>query len=86
MRLVFEKKGSSMDNFAYGNWMDTAVWERIKIAVDAIGDQTFRLECQAYMLRDRGATLEEEVKLGGMHSLKYQKLLDQVAVRLHQPK
>jgi hypothetical protein len=86
MRLVFEKEGSSMDNFAYGNWMDTRVWERVKITLDAIADETFRLEGQAYMLRDRGGMLEEEVKLSGMHGHKYQLLLDQVAARLHQPK
>ncbi len=82
--LVFEKKASTMNNIAYGNWMDSAVWERVKASIEPVGEATFRLECQAYFVRDRGGTTEEELKMGGMHSHTYQKLLDRVAKRLNQ--
>ena len=82
--MVFEKKASAMDNFAYGNWLDTAVWERVKASIEPVSEATFRLQCQAYMLRDRGGTTEEEIKLTGVHSSTYQKLLDRVAKRLNQ--
>jgi len=82
--MVFEKKASAMDNFAYGNWLDTAVWERVKASIEPVSEATFRLQCQAYLLRDRGGTTEEEIKLTGVHSSTYQKLLDRVAKRLNQ--
>jgi hypothetical protein len=83
--MVFERKASGMNNFAYGNWLDTAVWERVKASVVPVSEATFRLQCQAYLLRDRGGTTEEEIKLSGMRSGTYQKLLDKVAKRLNQP-
>jgi len=82
--MVFEKKASAMNNFAYGNWIDTPVWERVKASVEPVSESTFRLQCQAYLLRDRGGTTEEEIKLTGMRSSTYQKLLDKVAKKLNQ--
>ena len=82
--MVFERKASGMNNFAYGNWLDTPVWERVKASVEPVSEATFRLQCQAYLLRDRGGTTEEEIKLSGMRSNTYQKLLDKVAKRLNQ--
>jgi hypothetical protein len=82
--MVFERKASAMSNLAYGNWLDTAVWERVKASIVPVSEATFRLQCQAYMVRDRGGTTEEELKLSGMHSSSYQKLLDKVAKQLNQ--
>lgn len=81
--LVFEKKGTGMNNAAYGNWLgDAPVWVRVKAQIGSVAGRTFRLECQAYMVRDRGAATEEEIKLGSMRRKPYQKLLDEVAARL----
>ena len=78
--LVFERKGSRLDNVAYGGWMSQSVWVRVKAAVVPIGEAVWRLECTAYRVEDIGTTTEEEIKLG--RSRPYQKLLDQVASHL----
>ena len=78
--LVFEKKASRMSNFAYGDWMgDTAVWTRVKAAVVPLGDMKCRLQCRAYLVRDRGGATEEEITVSNLHKGQYQKLLDDVA-------
>jgi hypothetical protein len=80
--LIFEKKGGGMNNFAYGSWLaDDPVWIRVKAAVVPAGDMTFRLQCSAFMVRDKGGVTEEEVRLTRIHRGRYQKLLDQVVKR-----
>lgn len=78
--LVFEKKASRMSNFAYGSWMgDEPVWTRVKAAVVPLGDMKCRLQCRAYLVRDRGGATEEEITVSKLHKGQYQKLLDDVA-------
>jgi hypothetical protein len=84
--LVFEKEGSKMNNFAYGNWLgDVPVWIRVKAAVVQIGEMTYRLQCSAYMVRDIRSSTEEEVALSNLRSGPYQKMLDDVGARLRKP-
>ena len=84
--MVFEKEGSSMNNFAYGSWLgDSKVWIRVKGSVILIGERRSRLECTAFLVRDIGSATEEELPVRGMHRGQYQKLLDQVAQRLNRP-
>jgi hypothetical protein len=83
--LVFEKQGSGMSNFAYGNWLgDSRIWIRVKTAIRPAGEMSFRLQCNAYMVRDRGAATEEEIALSKVHRGKYKKLLEEVAKRFTQ--
>ena len=78
--LVFEKEGSGMNNFAYGNWLtDSKVWIRVKAAIVPVGEMTARLECRAYYVRDRASSTEEELPVSRLHRGQYQKLLDEVA-------
>jgi hypothetical protein len=80
--LIFEKKASRMDNFAYGSWLgDTPVWIRVKASVVPAGEMSFRLQCAAYMVHDMGSATEEEVALSHLHRGPYQKLMDDVAKR-----
>jgi hypothetical protein len=80
--MIFEKEGSGMNNFAYGNWVgDTLVWVRVKASVVAAGEMTFRLQCRAYIVRDIGGSTEEEIPLSGFRKGPYQKLLEEVARR-----
>ena len=78
--LIFEKEGSGMNNFAYGNWLtDSKVWIRVKAAIVPVGEMTARLECRAYIVRDRAGSTEEELPVSRLHSGQYQKLLNEVA-------
>ncbi len=82
--LVFEREASGFSNVAYGNWMGgTPVYVRVKVAIVPLADGVHRLQCDAYMVRDKGdALVEEEVKLSIAHGGPYQKLLDKAAGRL----
>ena len=81
--LVFEKKASAWSNFTYGNWGDEAALTlRVKTDIVAVGEQAFMLECQAFMVRDRGRSTEEEIKLSNVKRHSYQEILDEVAKRL----
>jgi hypothetical protein len=83
--MIFEKEGTKMNEIAYGNWLgDIPVWVRVKASVVSYGEMTYRLQCQAFMVRDRGTGAEEELALSGLHRGPYQKLLDKVAQRLAQ--
>lgn len=80
-RLVFEKRGSKMDQIAYGNWMgETGVWVRVKAAIVPVREGVFRLQCEGFTLRDRGGTMEEEIRVRRKGT--WQEMLDEVARRL----
>jgi hypothetical protein len=81
-RLVCEREGSRLDNLAYGDWMgDSSVAERVKVEILALANLKYRVQCNAFMVRDPHG-LEDEVKLRNTHRLPYQNLLDKVAARL----
>lgn len=79
--LTFEKEGSTMNNIAYGNWMGGGVWVRVKVSVEEVLAGTCDLKCEAFLVRNRGESLEEEIRIKKLHSGQYQELLDEVAAR-----
>jgi len=79
--LIFEKKASGWNNFAYGNWTEP-VWVRVTADIVPVSETTFRLQCHAVLLRDRGDTTEEQIKISNLRSHPYQKLLNEVGTRL----
>jgi hypothetical protein len=80
--LVFEKQGSSLNNLAYGNWMGTGIWSRVKISFVPVSGDVFRLEAHAFLVRNKGEVLEEEMPVSNIHSGQYQKMLNEIAKRL----
>jgi hypothetical protein len=82
VKLIFEKEGSSMNDIAYGNWVDGRVWVRVKASIIDEAPGNCRLECEAFVLRSRGEPLEEEIRINKLHRHRYQLLLDEVAKRL----
>lgn len=88
--LVFEKEGSKGQSLAYNGLVGThegqVTLNRVKVRLIDRGSGSFRLSCQAYIVRDAGTMGGDEIKLGGMRSGPYQKLLDEVADRLKNPK
>lgn len=81
-RLDFEKPGSTMDKIAYPSLMGDQVWERVKATVDDVEPGTCKLACEAFVVRSRNQPLEEENRVGKLHSHKYRELLNEVAKRL----
>jgi len=81
--MVFEKQAKALANFAYGDWMGTPLWIRVKASLVPIDDRSFRLQCDAFRVHDKGASVEDEAKIKGVQSGPYQKLLDEIARRLN---
>ncbi len=82
-KLTFEKKGSGMNNLAYGSWMkDDPVWVRVRAFIEPAGEMTFRLFCRAWVVTDKGSAMEEEIKVRHSHHRPYDALLNEVAERL----
>jgi hypothetical protein len=80
--LILEKEASRMSNLAYGSWLgDSSVWIRVKTSIVPDGEMAFRLECSAFLVRDKGSAAEEELGQGKLHKKQYQKLLEEVAAR-----
>ena len=82
--MVFEKEGSRWDQIAYGSWVNEAsVWLRVKVSMVPLSADTFRLQCQAYKVRNKGDPLaEDQVRIGNGHRQPYQALLDEVLGQL----
>jgi hypothetical protein len=80
---VFEKPGSGMNKFAYGDWVgDTEVWVRVKVSITPVEEAVWRIDCRPFLVKDKGRSMEEEIKVSSVHHKPYQKLLDDIAARL----
>src|SRR5437899_6904705 len=81
-KITFEKQAAAFDNVAHGDWT-SAAWIRVKTSIVPLGEAIFRLQADAYVVRDRGKTIfEEEITLGHLRRRPFQKLLDEIAARL----
>ena len=82
--MVFEKEGSRWDQIAYGSWVnDAPVWIRVRASMVPLSADVFRLQCQAFKVRNKGDPLaEDEVKIRNNHSKPFQALLDKVLGQL----
>lgn len=81
--MIFEKKGSKWDNLAYGDWMGS-VWVRVEASLVPVAEATFRLQCRAYFVEDRGETTETDVKMAHLRKRPFQDMLEEIARRLGQ--
>ena len=80
---VFDKAGTRWTNLAYGSWLgdDTAL--RVKLTFNVTGKTDCRVECRAYVVRDRGSAAEEELPV--IKHKPYHQLLDDIAARFRGP-
>jgi hypothetical protein len=81
--LVFEQEGSRMNKVAYGDWVGgSSVYVRVKASIVPLSESDYRLQCTAYMVRNKGTGIEDEVRLANVRSGPYQRLLKKVAGQL----
>ena len=82
--MVFEREGSRWDQIAYGSWVnDTDVWIRVRVSLVPLAEGSFRLQCQAFKVRNKGDTLtEDQVRIRNPQRKPFQTLLDKVAEQL----
>jgi hypothetical protein len=85
--LVFDREGTRANNLAYNGLVGTHYGAqtivRVRTDIVDLGGGSFRLQCQAFMVRNANDSFfEEEQRLANFRSGPYQKLLDEVAKRL----
>jgi len=82
--MKFEKEGSRMTQLAYDGFVDTgAVHVRVLASILQLSETSYRLQCQAYIVKSPGdPTFEEVIKLQNVRGRPYQELLDKVAAKL----
>jgi hypothetical protein len=82
MTLECNREGTRMNKFAYGDWVgNSGVMERVKVEIVQLSADKYRVQCNAYMVRDPGG-LEDEVKLAHIRRAPYQSLMNKIAARL----
>lgn len=86
-QLIFEKEASKLTNVAYegvvGSHYGAQTLLRVKVTLVDLGASAYRLQCQAYIVKDAGDSFfAEEQKLANVRSGPYQRLLNEVAKRL----
>lgn len=85
-KLVFEKRGSFMKDLAYGSWMNSAVWIRVKIDITKYGATSHLLECDPFAVSGRNDSFfEEERRLTRLSKGTYKDLLREVKRRVEPP-
>ena len=84
--MVFQKGASRATTLSREGLVDThydaQTVNRVKVEIVAVGESGYRLQCKAYVVRDAGDLLEDEVPLANIRSLPYQSLLNQVKKEL----
>lgn len=81
---IYDRPTSAMSQAIHGGWFDWGtVRERVRLRLVPLGDDLYRLEAKAVIVRDAGeAFFEEETRMTRLRSGPYQKLLDRVAASL----
>ena len=86
-QMVFQKEGTKMNNIGQngvvGSYYGAQTIIRVRAQIVDLGTGTFRLQCQAYMVRNAGDSFfEDEHPLVNARRGPYQRLLNKVAKRL----
>ena len=50
--ITFERKASKTDNLFYGDWNESEVTQRVRVAITSTSDEKFRLRCTPFVVRD----------------------------------
>jgi len=82
--MKFEKEGSRMAQLAYEGFADSGpVNVRVLASIVQLSQTSYRLQCQAFIVKSPGdPVFEEVIKLQNVRSRPYQDLLDKVAKKL----
>lgn len=85
---LFEKEGTRANDIAYNGIVNTHYGARTVVRVRTelvdLGGGSYRLQCQAFMVRNAGDSFfEEQTRLTKLRSGRYQDLLNEVAKRFN---
>lgn len=77
--ITFERKASKTDTMLYGNWNESEVTQRVRVAIASRGDETYRLRCIPYVVRDpHDVSFEDQHRRAQLFSFHYSSLLREV--------
>ncbi len=82
-QMIFQREGTRANNIGQNGFVGSYYGEQTMIRVVAeivdLGGNTFRLQCQAYMVRNPGdSMMEDSHPLGNVRRMPYQHLLNKV--------
>ena len=81
--MVFQRPGSFMNSFVYGDWWSGGVWERIKIYQRELDSERTVVECDGYMVQEHDDPLFQKEKLQyGSKKKHLQELMNEVGTEL----
>jgi hypothetical protein len=80
---MFEKRAGAMSDLAYGGWLSSKTWMRVKLKIEDHKPGGSLVTCDEYVVSGRGdAVFEEEQKPVSRHRGYYRKLLEEVKADL----
>lgn len=81
---VFERKGSTMQNLAYGSWMEGSIWERATLTIEPYGKGASLLEAKVERISNKNDDFFTDKKQMSKRARKpFQEMLDQIAEKLN---
>jgi len=82
-QAVFDREGTSMQNFAYGSWMEGNIWEKVTVSVEPYGKGANLLEAKVQRVSNKNDDFFSESKTLSKRARKpFQGMLDQIANQL----
>jgi hypothetical protein len=81
---VFERKGTTMQNLAYGSWMEGSIWERATLTVEPYRTGASLLEAKVERISNKNDDFFTDKKQLSKRARKpFQEMLDQIAFKLN---
>jgi hypothetical protein len=81
---VYERTGSTMQNLAYGSWMEGSIWEKATLTVEPYGNGASLLEAKVDRISNKNDEFFMDKKALSKRQRKpFQEMLDQIATELN---
>jgi len=81
---VYERKGTTMQNMAYGSWMEGGIWEKATLKVEPYGQGSSLLEAKIVRVSNKNDDFFAESKPMSKRARKpFQELLNKIASQLN---
>ena len=81
--LVFERRMTTMTDIAFGAWLDTTVWLRVKLRIEELNPDVNILECNIYRIVDHdNKAMEEEKEAYEMSHRPFKELLAKIKAKV----
>ena len=76
--LVFQRQGTFMNGFVYGDWYGGPVWVRIKVFLSPLDAARTLVDCDVYMVQDHEDPLFQQERKVHADRTECQKILDEI--------